>query len=46
MHISFGLINMILPTDDGEIYVSAMDGKLVKLGLNPLHACISVMKEN
>ena len=29
--ISFGLINMILPTDNGELYVSAMDGKLVKL---------------
>lgn len=29
--ISSGLINMILPTDEGELYVSAMDGKLVKL---------------
>ena len=29
--ISYGLINMILPTDKGELYVSAMDGKLVKL---------------
>ncbi len=29
--ISFGLINMILPTDNGELYVSAMDGKLMKL---------------
>ncbi len=29
--ISNGLINMILPTDKGELYVSAMDGKLVKL---------------
>lgn len=29
--VSFGLINMILPTDNGELYVSAMDGKLVKL---------------
>ncbi|MEN6588974.1 MAG: PQQ-binding-like beta-propeller repeat protein [Proteiniphilum sp.] len=29
--ISNGLINMILPTDNGELYVSAMDGKLVKL---------------
>ena len=31
--ISTGLINMILPTDNGELYVSAMDGKLVKLKL-------------
>ena len=29
--ISNGLINMILPTDEGALYVSAMDGKLVKL---------------
>ncbi len=29
--VSNGLINMILPTDNGELYVSAMDGKLVKL---------------
>jgi len=29
--ISNGLINMILPTESGEIYVSTMDGKLVKL---------------
>ena len=29
--ISNGLINMILPTDNGELYVSAMDGKLMKL---------------
>lgn len=29
--VSFGLINMILPTDRGELYVSAMDGHLVKL---------------
>ncbi|OJV32183.1 MAG: metallophosphoesterase [Bacteroidia bacterium 43-41] len=29
--ISNGLINMILPTDKNELYVSAMDGKLVKL---------------
>jgi len=32
--ISCGLINMILPTDDGALYVSAMDGKLVKLKVN------------
>lgn len=32
--ISNGLINMILPTESGEIYVSAMDGKLVKLKIN------------
>ncbi len=31
--ISNGLINMILPTDNGELYVSAMDGRLVKLQL-------------
>lgn len=31
--VSNGLINMILPTDNGELYVSAMDGKLVKLKL-------------
>jgi outer membrane protein assembly factor BamB len=31
--ISGGLINMILPTESGELYVSAMDGKLVKLKL-------------
>lgn len=29
--ISSGLINMILPTEKGELYVSSMDGKLVKL---------------
>ena len=29
--ISSGLINRIVPTDSGELYVSAMDGKLVKL---------------
>ncbi len=29
--ISNGLINMILPTDNNELIVSAMDGKLVKL---------------
>ena len=29
--ISNGLINMILPTENGELYVSAMDGRLVKL---------------
>jgi outer membrane protein assembly factor BamB len=29
--ISNGLINMILPTDNNELYVSAMDGKLMKL---------------
>lgn len=29
--ISYGLINWILPTDNNELYVSAMDGKLVKL---------------
>jgi FOG: WD40-like repeat len=33
--ISNGLINMILPTDNGELYVSAMDGKLVKLKIHP-----------
>ena len=32
--VSFGLINMILPTDNGELYVSAMDGKLVKLAVS------------
>ncbi len=31
--VSFGLINMILPTNNRELYVSAMDGKLVKLKL-------------
>ncbi|MBF6597870.1 MAG: PQQ-binding-like beta-propeller repeat protein [Fermentimonas sp.] len=31
--ISNGLINMILPTEEGELFVSAMDGKLVKLTL-------------
>ena len=31
--ISNGLINMILPTSSGELFVSAMDGKLVKLKL-------------
>ncbi len=34
--VSTGLINMILPTDNGELYVSAMDGKLVKLRVRPL----------
>lgn len=29
--ISSGLINMILPTDGNELYVSSMDGKMVKL---------------
>lgn len=29
--VSTALINRILPTDMGEIYVSAMDGKLIKL---------------
>lgn len=29
--VSSALINMILPTDAGELYVSSMDGKLVKL---------------
>lgn len=32
--ISNGLINTILPTSSGELYVSAMDGKLVKLNLS------------
>lgn len=32
--ISMGLINMILPGDEGVLYVSAMDGKLVKLDVN------------
>ncbi|MDO5523605.1 MAG: PQQ-binding-like beta-propeller repeat protein [Bacteroidia bacterium] len=31
--VSNGLINMILPADNGELYVSAMDGKLVKLAI-------------
>ena len=31
--VSTGLINMILPTDSGELYVSAMDGKMVQLKL-------------
>ena len=31
--ISSGLINMILPTESDELYISAMDGKLVKLKL-------------
>lgn len=35
--ISSGLINMILPTEKGELYVSAMDGKLVKLKVNKAH---------
>lgn len=34
--VSAGLINMILPTDNGELYVSAMDGKLVKLRVKSL----------
>ena len=29
--IATGLINMILPTDDNELYVSSMDGMLMKL---------------
>ena len=29
--IATGLINMILPTDDNVLYVSSMDGKLMKL---------------
>lgn len=33
--VSFGLINMILPADNGELYVSAMDGKLIKLKVKP-----------
>ncbi|WP_436415025.1 outer membrane protein assembly factor BamB family protein [Petrimonas sp.] len=33
--VSNGLINMILPTENNELYVSAMDGKLVKLKVNP-----------
>ncbi|MDR1743855.1 MAG: PQQ-binding-like beta-propeller repeat protein [Dysgonamonadaceae bacterium] len=32
--ISSGLINMILPTDRNELYVSSMDGALVKLRVN------------
>ncbi|PLB86033.1 metallophosphoesterase [Dysgonamonadaceae bacterium] len=32
--ISDALITMILPADNNEIYVSAMDGKLLKLKLN------------
>ncbi|MCE5205208.1 MAG: PQQ-binding-like beta-propeller repeat protein [Porphyromonadaceae bacterium] len=32
--ISTGLINMILPTDKNELFVSAMDGRLVKLRVN------------
>jgi outer membrane protein assembly factor BamB len=32
--ISNGLINMILPTDNRELYVSAMDGRLVKLRIS------------
>jgi outer membrane protein assembly factor BamB/predicted phosphodiesterase len=35
--ISSALITMILPTDHNEIYVSAMDGKLVKLKIVPGH---------
>ena len=31
--VSNGLINMILPTDNGELYVSSMDGEMVKLRL-------------
>ena len=34
--VSFGLINMILPADRGEVYVSAMDGRLVKLKVSNL----------
>lgn len=34
--VSTGLINMILPTDNNELYVSAMDGKLMKLQVIPL----------
>ena len=34
--IATGLINMILPTDANELYVSSMDGKLVKLKVAPL----------
>lgn len=32
--VSNGLINMILPDKENELYVSAMDGKLVKLKVN------------
>lgn len=32
--ISTGLINMILPTDKNELFVSAMDGRLVKLKIS------------
>ena len=34
--VATGLINMILPTDANELYVSSMDGKLVKLKVTPL----------
>ena len=34
--VSNGLINMILPTSEGDLYVSAMDGKLMKLKINRL----------
>lgn len=33
--IATGLINMILPTDSNELYVSSMDGMLVKLQVTP-----------
>lgn len=33
--VSNGLINAILPTHNNELYVSAMDGKLVKLKIFP-----------
>lgn len=33
--ISNGLINMILPTDGNELFVSAMDGRLVRLRVSP-----------
>ena len=34
--IATGLINMILPTDSNELYVSSMDGMLMKLQVTPL----------
>ena len=33
--IATGLINMILPTDANELYVSSMDGVLMKLKVTP-----------
>lgn len=43
--ISNGLINMILPAENGELYVSAMDGRLVKLRVIPVPLSLSSHKK-